>query len=82
MSEITLIKCDVCESSKDIRKQKPMQMLRHFDCTDGRSFYKHLVDERIDICGECLESVMISGKYLIDNRVQGYGDIELQKADD
>jgi len=78
-----IIKCDVCGNTIDHRDNahnspRVMQMLRNFDSCDGRSFYKHLVNENIYICKSCLISVMNSGKYLIDNRVQGYGDIEEQ----
>ena len=72
--------CDVCgkiKSPPDI-KYKQMQMLRYFDSSDGRSFYDHLVVGKIDICDTCFEKVIESKKFLVDNRVQGHGTIEIQ----
>ena len=77
MSKQTIIKCDICQSQEDVENER-MQMLRNFDCTDGRTFYKHLVYESVDICKLCLEANIKSGKYLVDERVQGYGNIVLQ----
>lgn len=84
MSEVTLIKCDVCKATIDSRdhnhkEPQKMQMLRNFDSCDGKIFYKHFVIDSIHICRSCFEETMKSGKYLIDERVQGYGDIKLQK---
>lgn len=81
MSETSVIKCDVCQRTiinNQYKASRKMQMLRNFDSCDGRTFFDHLVVENIHICKACLEKVMSSGKYLIDNRVQGYGDIEVQ----
>jgi len=82
MGKEEITKCDVCANKIDHRdhyhnKPRTMQMLRNFDSCDGRSFYKHLVTEDIYICKSCINSAMNSGRYLIDNRVQGYGDINL-----
>ena len=81
MSKEYVIKCDVCKRTiinNQYKASRKMQMLRNFDSCDGRTFFNHLVVENIHICKACLEKVMSSGKYLIDNRVQGYGDIEVQ----
>jgi hypothetical protein len=74
----TIIKCDVCKSQEDVN-QEEMQMLRHFDSSDGRSFSDHFVTETIDLCKQCLDANLKSGKYLIDERVQGYGNIVLKE---
>lgn len=79
MSEEIIIKCDVCKSQKDVSK-KVMQVLRHFDDGDGRSYYDHLEMETIDLCKLCFTAVLKSGKYLIDERVQGHGNIVLLEA--
>jgi len=79
--------CDVCKSVIDHRDHnykelRKMQMLRNFDSTDGRSFFNHLTIESIHICKVCYNKVLDNGMYLIDNRVQGYGDIELREKGD
>ena len=78
MSKKNIVLCDVCQSGHNVNEDREMQLLRHFDDGDGRSYYDHLVMEKIDICTECLEKVYKSGRYLIDNRVQGHGTIEIQ----
>jgi len=76
--------CDVCGSDIDHRDHyhinpRQMQVLRNFDDTEGRVFKKHLVIEEIHICSKCLSSVLENGTYLVDNRVQGHGEIELKE---
>ena len=80
MSRTTIIKCDVCEQEKEVTKNT-MQMLRNFDANDGRTFYKHLTIRTLEICKECKEQVLVSGRYLVDNSVEGFGDIEVQGED-
>ncbi len=84
MMQTTFRFCDVCGDQKkpaEIRMKHEMQFMRHFDDTDGRTFKKHLVIEKIDICVECLNKTIQSGKFLLDNRVQGHGTIELRGDD-
>ena len=79
MSKMSFYQCDVCLSDKDVENIQ-MQMLRHFDCTDGRTFSDYLVVEKIDLCKLCHEGVIKSGRYLVDERVQGHGDIVLHEV--
>ena len=84
MSKETIVRCDVCESKIDHRDHyninpRNMQLLRHFDDCDGRTFQNHLVLREIHICGDCYEKVLNSGMYLVDKSVQGHGDIELKE---
>lgn len=72
----TILKCDVCKSQEKI-KPKKMQMVRHFDSNDGRSFYNHFSSDVIDLCDKCFDATLKSGKYLIDERVMGHGNIIL-----
>lgn len=77
--EVVITSCDVCGSVDNINQAQQVQMKRNFDSTDGRSFYKHLTIDRIDICDVCQDRVIESGKFLMDFRVQGYGKIEFQE---
>lgn len=85
MSEVITISCDVCGSSIDHRdyghrEKRTMQMLRNFDSCDGKTFYKHLATSQIHICKVCYNKVLDTGKYLIDERVQGYGSIVIRSS--
>jgi hypothetical protein len=76
--EVKITACEVCRSTDDINVAKQVQMKRNFDSTDGRTFYDHLVIDRIDICDKCSDLVIESGMFLMDFRVQGHGKIEFQ----
>ena len=51
-----------------------MSFIRHFDA-DGRAFYDHITNQCVDVCEDCVDRIIKSGKFPTDNRVQGYGDI-------
>ena len=66
--------CDFCKDGDNIMNHR-MSFIRHFDDTDGRTFYDHILNQYVDVCECCLDRIIKSGKFPIDNRVQGYGDI-------
>ena len=70
--------CDIC-NSQEPTQSKMFQMIREFDDCDGRTYYKHLSESTIDICNECYSKILISGKYLTDYRVMGYGEIKINE---
>lgn len=72
----TIISCDICGSTKNVQNLK-IPMYRKFDETDGRTFYDkpEIEFECIDICEDCLRK----STNIFDQRVQGYGDIVINK---
>lgn len=75
MAKETIIKCDICGSTRDVANHR-LPMYRTFDDTDGKTYYKspQINFEWIDICAECLSKCT----NIYDKRVQGYGDIIIE----
>ena len=72
----TIIKCDICGKEGGVRSMH-LPVFRTFDETDGRTFYDEPEVEicSMDICPCCLRKAT----NIHDRRVQGYGDINIEK---
>jgi hypothetical protein len=58
---IEICKCDLCGSEENVTKDIQTMAYRTFDATDGRTFYKEPIYERVklDICKNCLKQVVL-----------------------
>lgn len=78
MSRHSICKCDLCEKVSPEFQSKEIQVIFTTDQTEGRSTLPYLSNERIDICGNCLNKVL-EGNYIFAEGAMGYNNFYFKK---
>ena len=58
MVTVTKVMCDLCKSTKDVKKEK-IPIAFTTEQTEGRSITPYLTFEQMDICTDCLQRIVL-----------------------
>lgn len=76
----TVIHCDVCNSTKNVKEDIGIQVIFTTEQTEGRSVKPYLTPDlhKLDLCEDCLDTIIEDGKYLYGRGAMGYNKYEFR----
>ena len=76
----TVVHCDVCNSTKNVKEEVRVQVIFTTEQNYGRTITPYLTSDfhKLDLCEICLDTIIEDGKYLYGSGAMGYNKYEFK----